>query len=153
LGSNDVTNDIALGLRIPIEEAERLKVDPGRALNLKKKLDEIVEARLSDILELIETHLKKLNRNGLLPAGIIMVGGGAHIDEIEKLAKQLLKLPAKIFDPSASSAKLQIKDPGWVVAYGLCLFGLGAGDEESMGSRLLRQTRSRFLSWLKEFLP
>src|SRR5690606_34389158 len=55
IGSNDVTNDIALGLKIPIEEAESLKrgATPGAHIS-KKKLDEIIEARLSDIFDLIE---------------------------------------------------------------------------------------------------
>ena len=58
-----------------------------------KKLDEIIEARLSDIFEFIENHLKRLGRNGLLLAGIIITGGGSGITEIEQLAKDYFKLP------------------------------------------------------------
>ena len=66
IGSTDITNDIALGLKVPIEEAETLK--RGGALSTaqisKKKLDEIISARLSDIFDLIEAHLKKSNGTG-----------------------------------------------------------------------------------------
>ncbi len=52
----------------------------------KKKLNEIIEARLSDIFELIETHLKKIDKNGLLPAVIIITGGGSGIAPIGYMA-------------------------------------------------------------------
>jgi cell division protein FtsA len=70
IGSTDITNDIALGLRVPLEEAETIKLGTNAASYPKKKLDEIIEARLSDIFELIERYLKKIKRNELLPAGI-----------------------------------------------------------------------------------
>lgn len=156
LGSNDVTNDIALGLRVPIEEAEKMKIEDYQAqtLNLRKKLDEIIEARLSDMFELIDNHLKKIGRNGLLPAGIIVVGGGAKVEHLERLARDTLKIPAKIFDPhNLAYLKNQIKDAAWVVAYGLCLFGLGLESEESFGVKLMRSTKQNFLKWLRELLP
>lgn len=154
IGSNDVTNDIALGLRVSIEEAEKMKLESGNVFNMKKKLDEIIEARLSDMFELVENHLKKIGRNGLLPAGAIIVGGGSNTASIEKLAKETLHLPARLFDPSSNpQLKNQIKDPGTVVAYGLSLFGLGLNEEETTSSRLIRGTGKKFLQWLRELLP
>jgi cell division protein FtsA len=154
IGSNDVTNDIALGLRVSIEEAEKMKLESGNLYNLKKKLDEIIEARLSDMFELVENHLKKIGRNGLLPAGAIIVGSGSNVDNIEKLAKETLHLPARIFDPGTNpQLKGQIKDTGAVVAYGLSLFGLGLNEEEAAGGRLLQTTGKSFIRWLRELLP
>ncbi|OHA99223.1 MAG: cell division protein FtsA, partial [Candidatus Zambryskibacteria bacterium RIFCSPHIGHO2_12_FULL_39_47] len=76
IGSTDITNDIALGLKIPLEEAENVKIGGlGSTSFPKKKLDEIISARLADMFELIENHLKKIGRNGLLPAGIFIIGG------------------------------------------------------------------------------
>ncbi len=153
LGSNDVTNDIALGLRVPIEEAERMKLDPNYALTVKRKLDEIIEARLIDMFEMIESHLKKIGRNGLLPAGIVIIGGGAQVDDIERLAKESLRLPAKIFDPLTDPyLKSQIKDSSWAVAYGLCLTGLDSERSDSPTQRLKQLVR-RFMRWIKEFWP
>jgi cell division protein FtsA len=97
IGSNDITNDIALGLKIPLEEAEKVKVGLiSQTSYPKKKLEEIISARLSDIFDLIETHLKKIGRSGLLPAGVILTGGGAGLHTIEEFARSSLKLPSKV---------------------------------------------------------
>ena len=67
VGSTNITNSIALGLKIPIEEAESVK--KGIALSEdypKKKIDDIIESKVYDILDLIHDHLKKINRNALL---------------------------------------------------------------------------------------
>lgn len=155
IGSTDVTNDIALGLRVPPEEAERIKLGLDNSnLTTRKKLDEIIEARLSDMFELIESQLKKIGRNGLLPAGVILTGGGSHLADIDKLAKNYLHLPARVFSGDGdNSPRGQIHDSTWAVAYGLCLFGLGANSEESFGLKLIGQTKNKFIKWLKELLP
>lgn len=154
IGSMDITNDIALGFRIPIEEAEKIKRGEGEPVGTKKKLDEIIEARLSDIFEFIETHLKKLGRNGLLPAGLVITGGGSSIPNIEELAKNYFKLPAKVaVSAIASNSKSQIRDAAWSVSYGLCVYSLEDGGEESFGLRLIKDTRSKIWSWIKELMP
>lgn len=147
IGSTNITNDIALGLKIPLEDAERVKKvrDEG---NLKRKVDEIIEARLSDIFDLIEAHLKKIGKNGLLPAGIVLAGGGANGPHIEDLAKHSLRLPAKIAAPK------DVRDLSWSIAYGLCLLGGDSPEnDESLGIKMVRQTGSSVLSWFKQFLP
>ena len=156
-GSNDITKDIALGLRIPLEEAESVKRGSvvGASYS-RKKLEEIISARLSDIFELIEAHLKKIGRNGLLPAGIVLTGGGSGIPEIEELAKFSLRLPSRIglIHPNLAS-RTEIKDASWAVAYGLCIIGLGEeGDDESpTGIRLAKKTKNDFVLWFRQFLP
>lgn len=155
LGGNDVTNDIALGLRIPIEEAEDIKRGAivGASYS-KKKLDEIVAARLSDIFDLIEAHLKKIGRNGLLPAGIIITGGSSGIETIEDLAKAALKVPSRIAIINLGDGnKGQIKDASWSVAFGLCLLGLNDNDSELSGIKIARKARRDIVGWLKQFLP
>lgn len=153
VGSTDVTNDIALGFRVPLEEAERIKRGEITPTGPKKKLDEIIEARLSDIFELIETHLKRLRRSGLLPAGIVITGGGSHIPNIDVIAKSYLKLPAVVAHPQiAPSIKNQIKDPGWAVAYGLCVFGTDSEDE-SLGTQIMGGAKKGLLRWIREIMP
>lgn len=150
VGSTDITNDIALGLKINLEDAERVKKHEADPPVAKKKLDEIVEARLSDIFECLEGHLKKLSRSGLLPAGIVLSGGGANIDGIEVLARNYLRLPARTAESGLSAAsKNQLKDPAWAIAYGLTLFG-EAENEPALDGR--RMAGSLF-KYLKEFLP
>lgn len=155
IGSMDITNDIALGLRVPLDEAERLKINGDQLLTFRKKLDEIIEARLSDMFDLIESHLKKVGRNGLLPAGVIITGGGGNIENIAALAKEELRLPARVFTPTGENqGRPALRDSNWIVAYGLCLFGLG-GDyvEDSVVSQLIGRTKRTFLHWLKELWP
>ncbi len=154
IGGAEITNDIALGLRIPLDEAEYVKL--GEQLNSypKKKLEDIVEARLSDIFELINSHLKKMGRNGLLPAGIILTGGTSAIPAIENLAKISLKLPSKVVTPDfMKNINNQITDSRWSVSYGLCIMGLDEEDEEGTGLKLARRTKGNLILWIKQFLP
>lgn len=152
IGSTDITNDIALGLKIPLEEAEKIKVSGPLGVYPKKKLEEIIEARLYDIFELIESHLKKIKRNGLLPAGIVLTGGGAGIATIEDLAKAVLKLPSSIATPiHGADSKKPVKDASWVVAYGLCIYGLNKPEEET--PNITGEILTSVKNWFKQFLP
>ncbi len=152
LGSNDITNDIALGLKITLEEAEKIKRGGMSSTTYsKKKLDEIVGARLSDIFELIDAHLRKIKRDGLLPAGIILTGGGSGTTGIQELARTSLRLPSKIavLDPGVNG---KVRDASWAVGYGLCIWGM-TGSEEESGINLARHAGSSLLNWFKQFLP
>lgn len=152
IGSNDITNDIALGLKIPLDEAEKVKRGSISSTTYsKRKLDEIISARLSDIFELIDSHLKKIKRDGLLPAGIILTGGGSSITTIQDLARASLRLPSKIatLDPGQNG---KVRDASWAVAYGLCIWGL-TGSEEESGINLAKHTGNAIMSWFKQFLP
>ncbi len=152
IGSNDITNDIALGLKIPLEEAEKIKRGGiTQTTHSKKKIDEIIAARLTDIFELIDAHLKKIHRDGLLPAGIIITGGGSGITTIQELARVALKLPSKIatLDPNQNG---KVRDASWAVAYGLCVWGATDNtDETTIG--IARKASRSILDWFSQFLP
>jgi len=152
LGSRDITHDIALGLKISLEEAEQMKLGAITGTSVpRKQLDEIIAVRLRDIFQLIEAHLKKIGKSGLLPAGIILTGGGTGISTIEDLARASLRLPSKTAAIN-SSERMLVKDASWAVAYGLCIWG-NTQESESNGLRLARKTGSTLLSWIKQFLP
>jgi cell division protein FtsA len=154
IGSIDITHDIALGLKVSLEEAEALKTGGNTdAMVSKKKLDEIIEARLTDIFELIEGHLKKIGRSGLLPAGIILTGGGAGTPDIEEIAKVSLKLPAKTSQFPFDGDTRGLRQDAWAVAYGLCILGFTQDGEPSIGIKLASKTKSKILAWIKQFLP
>ncbi|MES2470742.1 MAG: cell division protein FtsA [Patescibacteria group bacterium] len=157
IGSTDITNDIALGLKVPLEEAEQIKIGSLTGNSFpRRKLEEIIEARLSDIFELIEAHLKKIGRNGLLPAGIIITGGGSNLNAIEDMAKIALRLPSRrgaiIINPGERST---FKDSTWAVAFGLCIFGTHADEAPAIntGMRIIRSTKNSVIEWFKQFLP
>jgi cell division protein FtsA len=152
VGSSDVTNDIALGLKIPLDEAEKIKRGGMTSTTYsKRKLDDIITARLTDIFELIDAHLKKIKRDGLLPAGVILTGGGSSIPLMQELAKSELRLPAKIatLDPGQNG---KVKDASWAVAYGLCIWGFSDTEDES-GINNAKETGNALIQWLKQFLP
>jgi cell division protein FtsA len=151
IGSTDITNDIALGLKIPLEEAERIKRGASGPNYSKRKLDEIVAARLTDIFELIDAHLKKIKRDGLLPAGVVITGGGSGITTIQDLARASLRLPSRIatLDPGQNG---KVRDASWAVAYGLCMWGVSEAHEDA-GIRIAKKTGNVVVNWLKQFLP
>ncbi len=152
IGSNDITNDLALGLKIPIEEAEKAKRGGMTSMSLpKKKVEEIIAARLTDIFELIDNHLKKIKRDGLLPAGIILTGGGSNLLMAQDTARDVLNLPAR-FANLELNKNTKMKDASWTVAYGLCLLGASSSDERnSIG--INRTQRRSLWGWFSQFLP
>jgi len=155
IGGTDITNDIALGLKIPLEEAENLKIGAiGTNSYPKKKLEEIIGARLTDMFELIENHLKKIGRNGLLPAGIFITGGGSGITNIEDFAKASLKLPSRIATLNTSEQKTNIKDSEWAVSYGLCVLGFSKEEKTNLGLRHAGyKVWNKIFDWIKQFSP
>lgn len=159
IGSTDITNDIALGLRIPLEEAESIKLGGITSTNYpKKKLDEIISARLSDMFELIDAHLKKIGRDGLLPAGIVITGGGSSIAMVEDFAKNSLKLPSKIAHINfPDKEKGKIKEAFFAVALGLCILGLSGDDDNGKTIKKVLARQKNILNpiknWFKQLLP
>ncbi|MDP1689880.1 MAG: cell division protein FtsA [bacterium] len=124
MGSSHITDDIALGFRVSLEEAERVKL--GRLsgqMYPRKKVDDLIVSRLNAMFALIDKHLKSLGRRGPLPAGIIISGGGAGIGSISDIARGSLKLPARLAEFRITT-DAKIRDATWAVAYGLALWGL-----------------------------
>jgi cell division protein FtsA len=148
VGSSHITNDIALGFRISLEEAERVKLGKlSGQMYSKKKLDDLVANRLDEMFALIDKHLKSLGRRGPLPAGIIISGGGAGTGSISDIAKGNLKLPARLAE-FRIPADTKIRDATWAVSYGLALWGL-TGDT-NVPKKPVGASFSRFF---RQFLP
>lgn len=148
MGSSHITDDIALGFRISLDEAERVKL--GRLsgqMYPRKKVDDLVTSRLVSMFMLIDKHLKSLGRRGPLPAGIIISGGGAGTGTISDIARGSLKLPARLAEFRLSS-DAKIQDATWAVAYGLALWGL-TGDTNAPKKSI----RTMFDRFLQQFLP
>lgn len=156
VGAADITNDIALGLRISPEEAEQLK--QGAVLGApysKRKVEDIVSRRVSDMFKLIEAHLKKIGKNDLLPAGVILTGGGSSVATMADLAKAVLRLPSRTAVlAEGPAAKMQLRDGSWAVAYGLTIWGFTQGGElEHHASGGFFEVFAHLWRWFKKFLP
>jgi len=156
IGSAEITNDIALGFKIPLEKAEELKLGKGDDEEFsKKKLEEIIEARLCDIFESIENNLKKQKRSELLPAGVVFVGGGANTSGLVELSKSILKLPSSLGTTEIfGNAKIKFRDPAWFNVLGLLYSGNDAsGYSEGSFGNLLKDLKNTLKSSLKQLLP
>lgn len=152
IGSTSITDELALGFRVSLEDAERIKM--GRlsgAMYPKRKIDEIVSSRFRAMFELVDKHLKALGKRGNLPAGIILSGGGAGHGSVTDIARGALSLPARPADLRVPPDS-KIRDATWAVAYGLALWGL-TGSTDAPRSRPLVKLGKSAANFLKQFLP
>lgn len=187
IGAGHVTNDIAIGLRTSIEVAEKIKLEYGSALtqDISKKegidlaqidskeegvvsrhhVAEIIEARLEEIFSLVQKELKQIGKAGLLPAGAVLVGGGAKMTNISELAKDILGLPVQIGFPVGFGGMLdKVDDPSFATVSGLILWGKQQTTSQTSGglfgsktmdvfSQGTGETMTKIQGLFKKFLP
>lgn len=177
VGSAHITNDIAIGFQVPVDIAERIKIEHGtlsldpalrkdgvrladfapdiNAVISKKDLAEIVEARATDIFELVDQHLRKIGRSGLLPSGVVLTGGGAGLHGVAEFTKRQLRLPAEVGIPSViRGAHESVADSSWSVAIGLCLWASEHEPQGSFrGSAFGKKFFNKILSWIRPLIP
>ncbi len=134
MGALDITKDLALGLRLSMEDAEHLKTGSQNiSTSVKKRYDDILSTRLTAMFSLVENHLKKIGKDQLLPAGIVITGGGSGTGHIKEIAERSLKLHSKIAQLNIPG-DTYISDSSWTVAYGLTVWGLSGASNASLGS-------------------
>ena len=168
IGSSNITNDIAIRLKIDTEIAEILKKEYGSCsfkgkdtkikLDLKegdsiffskKSLAKVISERVSEIFEQVNLELRKIGKEKMLPGGIVLCGGGAKLNGILELAREKLKLPVKIGKPKSILGMEE--DPAWTVVCGLVLFGADFQKDEKEGAfqKLILKAKD----FLKNFIP
>lgn len=181
VGSNHITNDVAIGLRTSIETAERVKqeyahalpkeigrneeidlgmIDPSEEERVSRHhLAEIAEARLEEIFDLVNAELKKINRDGQLPAGVVFTGAGAKMPGILELAKKQLRLPVQLgFPANVTTVIDRVEDPAYATAVGLILWAneylSGAKTQSGFGKNILEhESLDKVKKIFKKFLP
>lgn len=155
IGCEDITNDIALGLKIDLEKAKKLKIENEGIEYPKKKVDEIIKARISDVLELFQNHLKKIKRDSLLPAGVSWTGGGAKTKDIVEFSKKFLNLPSRVAETEYfSNMKNKLRDPAWLTVLGLLVYNEGGdyyGDESF--KKTIREIKGILKRGIKQLMP
>lgn len=153
VGGEYVTSDIALGVRVSVDIAEKLKTDyvdltfcdQPKAKDedivlsrIDKKetetvsklyLSQIAQARYKEILSLVNAELKHLGRDGMLPEGAVFVGGGSKARNLIDLAKSELRLPCTIGFPEDQEfvTGTSVSDPGFASAVGALLLSQRSG--------------------------
>lgn len=184
IGSQHITNDIAIGLRCGIETAEKVKLEFGasdtKSISKDQEIDlskldpteeqnttrgyvvEIIEARLEEIFSMVYGELKKIARDGKLPSGVVLTGGGANLPGIVDFAKKHLRLPASLGQAQNIHTIIdRVQDVSFASVCGLVLwgghFGKGASSGDGISAilnKFLNHPKTeKIKGWFKSFLP
>ena len=185
LGSNHITADIAIGLRTSLDIAEDIKLEYGQAVpdNINRKeeiklsdfseaeddsvslkyISEIIQARTEEIFDMIDKELIAIDRSGLLPAGVVITGGGAELPGIIEVAKRRFRLPASLGYPlNINTAIDRVNNLSFTTAIGLAYWGaetLGRQSPNLLTKIKLPSLKSvgilgtKAKKWFKSLLP
>ncbi len=120
VGASDITNTIALSFQVPLHEAEQLKRGAVSGSDIpQRKMDALVTKKLKEMFTLVNGHLKVIGRQRLLPAGIVITGGGSGLTSAAEIARGVLQLPSSTSQIGLLSRASSV-DATWAVAAGLC---------------------------------
>jgi cell division protein FtsA len=149
VGGDHFTNDLAIGLRTPISEAERIKreyafalselMDQDAAIEIAsvgdrpprtvcaRLLCEIVEPRAQELLTLVRDELRRAGLDSQISAGVVLAGGVAHLRGLSELAERLFALPVRVAVPRGlAEMNDEVSRPEYATAVGLVLYGARA---------------------------
>lgn len=169
-GSNDITNDLATMLKTDIAVAEEVKrrfvtgafdagekdivVKRGRAEMVfkRKEVDEVAEARLDDMFSAVRKKLRDAGYDRRLPEGVVLVGGGARLRDIEVYAREKVELMARIGAPSGLSGLGDaLEKSEWATAVGLMMAGVRMGGGSVAKKKQKGGGKGGILSAIKRF--
>jgi cell division protein FtsA len=178
VGGENVTNDLAIGLRTSIDTAEKVKIEYGtmipedvnerETIDLsmlskidthvvsKKQVAEIIQARYHEIFSFVRDELKKINRDGMLPAGVVLTGAAAKMPGAVELAREVLNLPTQIgFPQNYDGVVDKIDDPSYSTAIGLLLWGSRFEGRPHSGLKgfNFKKGLSGIINWFKNLVP
>lgn len=168
VGGDHFTNDLAVGLRTPIPEAERIKRHHGYAATAQltedgaieiasvgdrpprmifaRMLTEIIEPRANELLALIRDDLQRAGLDKQIPAGFVLAGGGAKLHGLLELAEQTFHLPVRMAEPKGlADMPEQVAQPEYATVVGLVLYGAKARrSAPQRGGNLVSKLKSMF---------
>jgi cell division protein FtsA len=159
IGSSDITNDIALGLKVTLDEARKIKEEyttKDFAFS-KRKISEVISARLGDIFDMTNKYLQAHRRKGLLPAGVVITGAGSLLHDIKTYAEQHLELTISIANVQQrfGQATKLLPDNRFITAYSLCF--LDSEATPSFSNNIFKKATSEGISFVKrlieQFMP
>jgi len=146
VGGDHFTNDLAVGLRTPVPEAEKIKREHACAFRELQKedfsieiasvgdrpprtiyarmLSEIVEPRAQELLVLVREELRRGGLDSQIPAGLVLSGGGAHMRGLVELAERVFNLPVRVASPRGlAGMSEEVSQPEYATAVGIVLYG------------------------------
>lgn len=171
IGGEMITNDLAIGLRVSIDTAEKIKIEYGSCVkeentatkvidlnNLSEgdhrrisqtQIIEIIEARMSEIFSQVKSHLKEIGKDGMLPAGVVLVGSSVKLPGTVQIGRDILKLPVSIGFPLENIHVIEkVDDPSFASSIGLLMWGLSL--EPKKGNMGLHFNMPKFNFQLQE---
>jgi cell division protein FtsA len=172
IAGDQVTNDIAMALRTPTQNAEELKIKyacaltqlarademikvpgvgdkPARELS-RQALAEVVEPRYDELFTLVQAELRRSGFEDLMAAGVVLTGGASKMEGVIELAEEIFHMPVSLGTPrNVEGLKDIVRNPVFATGVGLLLYGKKKEDEMS-GRR--RRSRSKALGKLKKWL-
>ncbi len=177
LGGNHITNDVAIGLRTPTHEAERIKKQYGHA-NAKKVdggetievpsvgggaprilsrhiLAEIIEPRVEEIFMLVQHEIQKAGMEELLASGVVITGGSTLLEGMAEMAEEVLGMPVRRGMPRHIGGLVDVvKSPMYATAVGLVIYGAkqraGSPYFKIREENVYRKVKDRMKQWLGE---
>ncbi len=176
VGGNHLTNDIAVGIRTPTHEAEKIKQKYGAALasmvNRDETIDvpsvggrnprtisrqilcEIIEPRVEEIFMLVQREIEKSGYGELLGSGVVITGGATLLEGMTELAEDVVGLPVRLGLPRGINGLVDVvNSPKFATAVGLVLYGSRNGEARHFRVRdehSYKKVRGRMRSWLSE---
>ncbi len=180
VGARNVTNDLAIGLRISLESAEKIKVyinqnrskdkedeidlssldlpEEMKSISYKTLVEGIIRPRLNELFQMISSEIKKSNLAGLTPAGLVICGGGALTVGLIDSAKRILSMPVRIGFPTGLSGLIdEIESPAFAASVGLLKCAIDDSEESPSGNFLnklpLTGLMGKVSNALKSLLP
>jgi len=174
IGGDNFTNDIAVGLRTPIPEAEKIKkkfgcvagpiadeqetievpsVGKGRKPRVLSRqiLADIIQPRAEEIFRLVDSDIKRMGYEKSLNSGIVLTGGTSLLDGLEQVAEEIFDLPVRRGDPSGVGGLVdRVSTPDFATALGLILYGYGKGMEKGFSKDRKKGIWTKFTDWFKE---
>jgi cell division protein FtsA len=176
VGGYHLTNDLAIGLRLPFGSAEEIKLKYGHAQPKSVRAEEsftvasfggearqqvfrrevanILEARAEEIFSLILREIKRSAYDGLLPAGVVLCGGSAQLAGMRELGKQVFDMPLRIGQPGGLLGLVdQLANPAYATSVGLLQWGVTGSLSLTRRRRYRPGIGQRIGNWLRNFLP
>jgi len=178
IGGNHITSDIAHGLRLPMDQAEELKIKHGRAVVVdgderefftirpfgeentvqirQQDLVHIINARVDEIFSMVVQEIKRSGYDGLLPAGMVLTGGTSALPYIRDIASAIVGVPVRVAKPeNLLGMKERLDSPAYSTSVGLLYWATIMGEFAPQGvQRQIFQTEggNQEVNKLKSFL-
>jgi cell division protein FtsA len=174
IGGDNFTNDIAVGLRTPIPDAEKIKkkfgcvshplVDEQETIEVptvgrgkkprvlsRQLLADIIHPRAEEIFRLVDNDIKRMGYEKSLNSGIVVTGGTALLDGLEEVAEEIFDLPVRRGDPSGVGGLVdRVGTPDFATTVGLIQYGYNLYREKGLPRDRKKSFWSKFKDWLKE---